>query len=52
MQLRLESFNVLNHPNFANPGSLAINSCSFGKITSTVLGSNPRLFHGAVKINC
>ncbi len=52
MQLRLEAFNVLNHPNFSNPSTLSINSTSsFGKITSTASGSNPRLFQGALKFN-
>jgi hypothetical protein len=51
MQLRLEAFNLLNHPNFSNPSTLSINSTSsFGKITSTASGSNPRLFQGALKL--
>jgi hypothetical protein len=49
MQLRLEAFNVMNHPNFANPGTLSINSGSFGRITSIASGSNPRLFQAAAK---
>jgi hypothetical protein len=51
MQLRLEAFNLFNHPNFSNPSTLSINSTSsFGKITSTASGSNSRLFQGAMKI--
>lgn len=46
MQLRLESFNTLNHPNFNNPSSTTLNSSSFGKITSA---QSPRIFQGAVK---
>ncbi len=49
MVLRLEAFNVPNHPNFANPSSLALNSSTFGKITAIASGSNPRIFQGAVK---
>jgi hypothetical protein len=50
MQLRLEAFNLFNHPNFSNPATLAINTTSsFGKITSTATGSNSRLFQGAMK---
>ncbi|MCU1617904.1 MAG: hypothetical protein JWO98_5444, partial [Frankiales bacterium] len=51
VQLRLEAFNVLNHPNFANPSTTAINSSSFGKTTATASGTNPRIFQAAVKVN-
>jgi hypothetical protein len=58
LNLRLEAFNVLNHPDFAAPGSSlgflaaapALTSSTFGQITSTAAGSNARLFQGAVKI--
>ena len=46
MQLRLESFNTLNHPNFNNPSTTTLNSSSFGKITTA---QSPRIFQGAVK---
>jgi hypothetical protein len=59
MNLRLEAFNVLNHPNFAPPGSTsgylgtsqAINSATFGQVTSTINGTagQARIFQGAVK---
>jgi hypothetical protein len=64
--LRLEAFNVLNHPNFAipNSGSGYLGSISaspiadpvmssgttFGQITSTANGGGARVFQGAVKI--
>jgi hypothetical protein len=48
LQLRLEAFNVLNHPNFNNPSTTAINSSAFGKITTAQAA---RIFQGAVKIN-
>jgi Carboxypeptidase regulatory-like domain/TonB dependent receptor-like, beta-barrel len=47
MQFRAEFFNVLNHPNFANPGILFNNDLgfldSFGLVTATpdVAGANP-----------
>jgi hypothetical protein len=60
LNLRLEAFNVLNHPNFAPPGSTsgylgtsqAINSSTFGQVTSTVNGTagGARIFQGAVKL--
>jgi hypothetical protein len=58
LDLRIESFNVLNHPDFAAPGSSAgylaaapaLTSSTFGRITSTANGSNARLFQGAVKL--
>jgi hypothetical protein len=51
VELRLESFNLLNHPVLAVPSSLALSSTStFGQITSTASGSNARLFQGAIKL--
>lgn len=49
LDLRLESFNVLNHPQFSPPSSGSIISSTFGQVTSTG-GNNARLFQGAVKI--
>lgn len=52
MTLRLEAFNVLNHPNFAAPSSsnLAFTSSTFGYITSTASGATAREFQGSVKL--
>lgn len=47
LDLRLEAFNVLNHPNF-NPPTSTLTSSIFGQITSQ--NGNARLFQGAVKI--
>ena len=43
---RAEIFNVLNHPQFANPG-VTTDSAGFGQITQTV--NNPRLIQLALK---
>ena len=48
--LRLEAFNVLNHPNFSNPSSLALTSSTFGQISSTPTSNQARIFQGSVKI--
>ena len=60
LDTRLEAFNLLNHPNFANPGSSSPSnplSSAFGEITGQAGGvGNPvtsfyqRLFQGAVKV--
>lgn len=58
LDTRLEGFNVLNHPNFANPSSSNPSSSAFGLITGEAGGvGNPvtsfysRLFQGAVKVS-
>jgi hypothetical protein len=48
MTLRLESFNVLNHPNFGTPSS-GLTSSTFGQISSTA--NSARVFQGSVKFN-
>lgn len=46
--LRLEAFNVLNHPNFKNPSS-TLTSSTFGQISSQA--NEARVFQGSIKIN-
>ncbi len=46
--LRLEGFNVLNHPDFSNP-TASLTSSTFGQISSTTNAA--RVFQGAVKVN-
>ena len=57
LNLRLDAFNVLNHPDFEPPGSsgysasrTSLTSANFGQITSTPNGYGARIFQGAVKI--
>jgi hypothetical protein len=61
MTLRLEAFNVLNHPDFNAPsggttGSLAANSGSSAAMSSSTFGqvsstwNTARVFQGSVKL--
>jgi len=55
---RLEAFNVLNHPNFANPSASNPAGGTFGTITATAGGTSlanipalsARVFQGSVKV--
>jgi hypothetical protein len=49
MAMRLETFNILNHPNFSTP-TATLTSSTFGQISSTASGSAARQFQGSVKI--
>jgi len=46
--LRLEAYNVLNHPNFNNP-TASLTSSTFGQVSST--SNQARVFQGAIKVN-
>jgi hypothetical protein len=49
MELRGELFNLFNHANFANPGSIVSAPSSFGVISNTV--SAPRIAQLAARIH-
>ncbi len=49
MTLRLEDFNVLNHPNFSTP-TATVSSSTFGQISATT-GEGARVFQGSAKFN-
>jgi hypothetical protein len=50
LQLRAQSLNVLNHPNFSNPGSDISNAGSFGFISST-RGTGERNFRFGARLS-
>ncbi len=47
LDLRLESFNVLNHPNFSNPAAVLNTISTFGQVSGS---SAARVFQGSVKL--
>ncbi len=57
LNLRLDTFNVLNHPDFAPPGSSGylgsttalVNTNTFGQVRSTIYNYGARVFQGAIK---
>jgi hypothetical protein len=48
LDLRIEAFNALNHPNFNNPGHTSFNS-SASTFTQVTGAGDPRIWQGALK---
>jgi len=51
LQLRADSFNIFNHPNFAAPNANITNTSTVGTITSIASGSQSRKIEFGVKFN-
>ena len=49
LQIRIEAYNILNHPSFGNPNADFTQTNSFGKVTSTSSGARQLQF--ALKLN-
>ncbi len=47
--LRLEAFNIINHPNFGNPVTNVNTTATFGQVTGT--SNSARVFQGSVKLS-
>jgi hypothetical protein len=50
LTLRLEAFNILNHPSFSNP-TATWTSKTFGEISGTATGASARVFQGGLKVS-
>jgi len=48
IQLRFESFNIFNHPNFAIPSNVTIGTAGVGSITTTTTGN--RVLQAGIKV--
>jgi hypothetical protein len=48
LNLRLEAFNLLNHPNFSTPSTNLNTTSSFGQVSGT--SNQARVFQGSVKL--
>jgi hypothetical protein len=51
LQLRMDAFNVFNHPNFAVPNGAISNPANVGAITSVATGSENRTVEFAAKLS-
>jgi len=51
LDLRLEAFNVLNHPDFGLNATQNLTSSTFGQVSSTASGNAAREFQGGVKVS-
>jgi hypothetical protein len=51
LQLRMDSFNVFNHPNFAAPNSAVSNPSNFGVVTGLASGAENRTVEFAAKLS-
>jgi hypothetical protein len=49
LDLRLEAFNALNHPNFSTPATNLNTTSSFGQVSGT--SNQARVFQGSVKLS-
>jgi hypothetical protein len=50
LTLRLEAFNILNHPSFSTP-TATWTSKTFGEISGTATGASARVFQGGLKVS-
>jgi len=50
LDLRLEAFNVLNHPDFGLSTPVVLTSSTFGQVSSTASGNAARVFQGSMKL--